>query len=285
MPSFPIVDTHVHLYDVDRLSYPWMAGAPAIASTHLVADFDEARGSVEVDTMVFAEVDVAAGRNVDEAAFVAELAASESRLKGMIACARVERGAAVADELDQMQGYKILRGIRRLIQSNPDPEFCIRPEFIEGVRLLPRYDLSFDICIYHHQLPAAIQLVRSCPEVQFVLDHIGKPGIKDGLVEPWKSGIRDLAALPNVVCKVSGVATEADHANWSREQLRPYIEHVIETFGFNRVMFGGDWPVLELAGKYPDWVAILDWIVEGSSDTEKRALYRDTAIRVYRLDA
>jgi L-fuconolactonase len=285
MPSFPIMDTHVHLYDVDRLSYPWMAGAPAIASTHLVADFDKARGSVEVDAMVFAEVDVAEGRNVDEAAFVAELAASESRLKGMIACARVERGAAVAEELDQMQGYGILRGIRRLIQSNPDPEFCIRPGFIEGLRLLPRYGLSFDICIYHRHLPAAIQLVRSCPEVQFVLDHIGKPGIKDGLVEPWKSGIRDLAGLPNVVCKVSGVATEADHANWSREQLRPYIEHVIETFGFNRVMFGGDWPVLELAGKYPDWVAILDWIVEGSSDTEKRALYRDTAIRVYRLDA
>jgi L-fuconolactonase len=143
--------------------------------------------------------------------------------------------------------------------------------------------LSFDICIFHHQLPNTLEMVRRCPEVSFILDHIAKPGIKAGLAEPWRRQVRELAALPNVVCKLSGVTTEADHANWTREQLRPYIDHVIDCFGFDRIMYGGDWPVSELAGKYTDWVNVLDWATEGCSSAEKRKLFRDNAIRAYRL--
>ncbi|HEY3145658.1 MAG TPA: amidohydrolase family protein, partial [Dongiaceae bacterium] len=147
-----------------------------------------------------------------------------------------------------------------------------------------RHDLVFDICIFHHHLPNAIKMVRQCPEVRFVLDHIGKPGIKAGLTDPWRQHLKELAALPNVTCKISGVSTEADHKNWTREQLRPYIAHTIDAFGFDRVMYGGDWHVLELAGTYPQWVEIVDWVVEGASAAEKRKLFRDNAIRDYRLD-
>lgn len=283
MPDFPIVDSHVHLYDPARLSYPWLAGVPAIARSHLPADFDRARGSIAVERIVFAEVDVAVGENIAEARFIAELAARDPRIQAIIACARLERGAAVAEELDIFAEIGRVRAIRRLIQNESDPDFCLRPDFIAGVRLLARHDWPFDICIFHHQLPQAIELVRRCPEVTFVLDHIGKPGIKAGLVEPWRSQITELARLPNVVCKISGVATEADHAHWTREQLRPYIEHCITAFGFDRVMFGSDWPVLTLAGSYPNWVGIVDWIVAAASADEKRKLFRDTAIRVYRL--
>ncbi len=283
MPAFPVVDSHVHFYDVARLSYPWLSGAPKIATAHLPADFDRARGAVAVDKIVFVEVDVADGQAVAEAQLVAGLAAADPRIQGIVARARLERGAAVAEELDALAEIGAVRAIRRLIQTQPDPEFCLRPDFVAGVRLLPRYGWPFDICVLHHQLPAATELARCCPEVSFVLDHIGKPGIKAGLVEPWRSRIAELARLPNVTCKISGVATEADHGQWTREQLRPFVEHCIAQFGFERVMFGSDWPVLELAGSYPDWVGIVDWIVASASEDEQRKLFRDTASRVYRL--
>lgn len=283
MPDFPIVDSHVHLYDTSRFSYPWLANVPAIAKNHLLAEFDRARGTVAVERIVFAEVDVATGQNIAEARFIAELANSDPRIQGIIAAARLERGTAVAEELDQLAAIGRVSAIRRLIQTQQDPEFCLRPDFIAGVRLLGRYGWPFDICVLHHQLPAVIELVRRCPEVSFVLDHIGKPGIKAGLVEPWQSEIIDLARLPNVVCKISGVATEADHAKWTRAELRPYIAHCLEQFGFDRVMFGSDWPVLELAGNYADWVSFVDEIVAAASEQDKRKLFRDNAIRIYRL--
>jgi L-fuconolactonase len=283
MPSFPIVDSHVHLYDPTVLRYPWMADQPALLRPHLLPDLDKAAGNVEILKAVFVEVDVEAGLKIGEAEWVSEQAASEPRIAAMVASANIERGAAARDELDVLAVHPALRGIRRLIQSEPDPEFCIRPAFVEGVRLLAEYDLSFDICIRHHQLASATELVRRCPDVQFILDHIGKPAIKDGLIEPWRTELRALSALPNVTCKISGVITEADHTGWNRDQLRPYIDHAIECFGFSRVMFGGDWPVIKLAGQYTQWIDIVDWIVEGCSAYEKAALYRDTATRAYRL--
>jgi predicted TIM-barrel fold metal-dependent hydrolase len=283
MPPFPIVDSHVHFYDTERFAYPWLSGVPSIAHRYLPADFSRACGDVVVDKILFAEVDIEDGRNIDEARFIGGLAAADPRIQGIVACARLERGLAVADELNALAELGKVRGIRRLIQTQPDPEFCLRSDFLAGIRMLPRYGWPFDLCVLHHQLPAAMDLVRRCPEVEFVLDHIGKPGIRAGLREPWQSQITELARMPNVVCKISGVATEAEHGRWTREQLRPYIEHCIEHFGFDRVMFGGDWPVLELSGTYGDWVGIVDWIVALASEDERRNLFRDTAIRVYRL--
>ncbi len=176
-----------------------------------------------------------------------------------------------------------MRGVRRLIQNQPDPDFVLQPDFIAAVKLLPKYNLSFDLCIFHHQLPKTLELVRRCPEVSFVIDHIAKPGIKAGLQNPWRQHLRQLAALPNVDCKLSGVTTEADHQSWTREQLRPYIDHVIDCFGFDRITYGGDWPVSELAGPYTAWPEVLDWATAGCTAAEKRKLFRDNALRIYRL--
>jgi L-fuconolactonase len=283
MPSFPIVDSHVHLYDPTLLDYPWMADHPDLLHPHLLADLDRAAGRERIDSAVFVEVDVAANLRLREAEWVADMAAAEPRIGAMVASADLERGSAVRDDLDVLSQHPALRGIRRLIQSEPDPDFCLRPLFIEGVRLLAEYGLSFDICIRHHQMPSATELVRQCPNVQFVLDHLGKPPIKDQILEPWRSNLRSLAALPNVTCKISGVITEADPANWNRDQLRPYIEHAITCFGFDRVMYGGDWPVINLGGTYEQWIEILDWVFAGCSSDEKSAFYRDTATRTYRL--
>ena len=283
MPDFPIIDAHVHLTDVKNLGYAWTKSAPVLNRSVLPADLFKAAAPVEIEKFVFVEVDVDMPQHVAEAEWIDGIAKSEPKLAGMVAALPLEQGNAVAGDLARIAGLKVARGIRRLIQNQPDPDFCVQPKFIEGLKLLAKHDLVFDICIFHHHLPNAIKMVRQCPEVRFVLDHIAKPAIKAGVSDPWRQHMKELAALPNVTCKISGVSTEADHQNWTREQLKPYIAHAIESFGFARCMYGGDWHVLELAGTYPQWVEVVDWVIEGASADEKRKLYRDTATRVYRL--
>jgi L-fuconolactonase len=285
MPDFPIVDAHVHLYDPGVIRYGWMKDKPALDQQHLMAQLDAARGPVELEALVWVEVGADPGQYLQEASFVDGLARADRRIRAMVAAAPLERGAAVTPDLEKLAAHDLTRGIRRLLQDEPDDAFCLRPGFVEGVRLLARHGLSLDICVYHRQLAGAVELVRRCPEVRFVLDHAGKPGIRDGLMEPWRTHIAELAALPNVWCKLSGLITEANHANWTREQLRPYIDHVIERFGFARVMFGSDWPVAEQTHRYDEWVEIVDQALVDASDDERRKLFRDCAIAFYRLDA
>lgn len=284
MPNFAIVDSHVHFWDPARVPLPWLAGVPALARPILPADLAAAQGPVAVDRLVFVEADVAPGRHLDEARWVASLTAVEPRLGAIVAHAPLEQGAAVEPDLAALAAMPLVRGVRRLLQGEPDDAFCLRPGFVEGVRLLARHGLHGEICIYHRQLAAAVELARRCPDTRLVLDHIGKPGIRDGLWQPWAAGIRALAELPNTVCKLSGLVTEADHAAWTPEQLRPYIEHVVACFGFDRLLFGSDWPVLSLASTYPRWVATLDAALAGASEAELRRLYRDNALAYYRLE-
>ncbi len=149
--------------------------------------------------------------------------------------------------------------------------------------MLPRHGLTFDICVKHWAMIFALELVRRCPEVHFVLDHIGKPGIKHGLREPWWGQIRELASHPNVVVKLSGVITEADHERWKPADVKPYVGHVLDCFGPDRVMYGSDWTFSELTHPYAAWVEILDDVLQGASENELRKIYRGTAIRTYRL--
>ena len=282
MPDFTIIDTHLHLSDPSRISYPWINSAPALNRPFTIDDYREACGDVEVEAMVFMEVDPNVDDRQEEIDFVCEVAATEPRLKGMIAQAPLEQGAAIRPELENLANNPLIKGVRRLLQDE-DVDFCLGTSFIEGVRQLPDFGIPFDICIYHRHLANVVKMVQQCPDVQFILDHIGKPGIKDGLLEPWKSDLKDLAALPNVMCKISGMTTEADMENWTRDDLRPYFDHVIECFGFDRVVYGGDWFVASLATTYPRFVETLDWAVAGCSDEELKKLYRGNAQKFYRI--
>ncbi len=283
MPDFPIVDAHVHLYDIQRLSYAWLSGAPKINRTYLLPDFDEACGPVEVDTIIFAEVAVDPGLHIEEAEFIRGLADRDSRLRGIVAHAPLENGVAVEADLHALKAIRGVCGIRRLIETERNPAFCLEPGFLAALRLLPKFGFSFDICVKHTALVYALELARRCPEVSFVLDHIGKPDIKNGLREPWFTQIAELAKMENVVCKLSGVITEANHASWSADEIKPYVAHVIEKFGFERTMYGSDWTVSELTHLYPRWVEIVDDVISGASYQEMRWLYRDTALQTYRL--
>jgi L-fuconolactonase len=175
--------------------------------------------------------------------------------------------------------------VRRLLQGEPDAGFCTRPQFVAGVRELARRGLVFDLCVYHFQLPAVIELVRAVPEARFVLDHIGKPPIARAVLEPWATYIRVLAGCANVVCKLSGVATEADHRRWAVADLQPYIGTVVECFGYTRLMFGSDWPVSLQAVSYARWVEIVEQAIAGGGPSARAQVFHDTAAATYGLDA
>jgi len=273
----------IHLLDTSRFKYSWASGAPKLGRDWTIHDLERAAKPYVIESMVFVEVDVDYPQHMDEAAWVQQLANNDSRLKGCVASLPLEEGPKLEADLETLSRLPVVKGIRRLIQNKSDVEFALRPGFLAATKLLPKFNYTFDICIYHHQFGNAIELVRRCPEVSFVLDHIGKPGIKDGLTQPWMRHIREMSELPNVMCKLSGVTTEADHASWTREQLRPYIDHVIDCFGFDRLMYGGDWPVAELAGKYTDWLEVLDWATSHCTAEERRKLFRDNGRRAYRL--
>lgn len=285
MPNFPIVDTHLHVWDPNHLNYPWLEGVPFLNKPYLLPDYNKATGPVQVEKMVFLECDVDKSQFLDEVEWVTELAAQDPRIQGIVANGALELGDGVRPYLEQLTKNPLVKGIRRIVQGEPDPEFSLRPDFVRGVQALPDYGLSCDLCIYERQLASTVKLVEQCPNVQFILDHIGKPQIVNHLMEPWRTELRKLAALPNVWCKVSGLVTEADHKNWTPADLRPYIDHVVECFGFDRVIYGGDWPVAFQATEYPRWVRTLEEAVAGASEAEMRALFRDNAIKFYRLPA
>lgn len=284
MPDFPIVDAHVHLWDPALLRIPWLDGNQTLARPFGLAQYAEQTAGVAIDAFVYLEVDVAPAYALTEARHVAALAAQDPRLQAVVAFAPLEDGARAHSYLDDLVRVSpLIRGVRRITQSEPDPAFCLRPGFIEGVRLLPRYGLSCDLCIAHHQLGPTIDLVRRCPEVNFMLDHIAKPGIRAGLDEPWRRQLAELAELPNVTCKLSGVITEADHQTWTPDQIAPYIAHALAAFGEDRVVFGSDWPVVLLAGSYRRWVDTLDQLTAHLGPAARRKLWAENARRFYRL--
>lgn len=280
MPRFPIIDSHLHLWDPRRLTYPWLF--PPLDRPFLPADFQAASAGIDIEALVFLECDAAIDQAFAEAQAVLAWAQEEPRIAAMVCNAALERGDAVRADLERLAGIEKVRGVRRIYQDQPDPAWCLRPDFVAGVRALADYGLTFDLCLKHPQLQATIGLADACPNVPMVLDHIAKPGIAAGLMQPWADQMRDLARRENVVCKLSGVATEAG-ADWTPETLRPYMDVALEAFGPSRIMFGGDWPVSTLRLTYPAWVALVDDLIRDLSETEQRQIYAETARAFYRL--
>ncbi len=224
MPSVPFVDTHVHLWDPMRLGYDWLAGNDTLDRRHELPEFAAATAGLPLESMVFMECAVNAGQALDEARWVTTLARLEPRLKGMVASAPLEQGEAVRPHLEALAELPLLRGIRRLLQSEAD-DFCLQPGFVTGARMLAEFGLSFDICIFHRQLANVIAFADKVETVPMILDHIGKPGIADGLVSPWAEEMRELARRPNVY--VAGFQTERGHACelvHNLQYLRPGVQ-------------------------------------------------------------
>jgi L-fuconolactonase len=280
MASAPYIDTHVHFWDQRVLPYPWLVEVPSIAGPHTPAELHAEAGNDFPAKIVFVEC---GAPGLDEVNWIAQLALREPRIAGIVAKIPVNAGPATTLAIAALKRQPLVRGVRHLIQDEADPNFCVRPEFLAGVRALGAAGLSFDICCRHHQLAAVARLVRECPDTRFILDHFGKPDIKGALRDPWCEQITALAALPNVDCKLSGLVTEANHAAWTIDDLRPYVNHVLATFGHGRLLFGGDWPVVKLAGTYARWLDTARALVSHLSPAAQSAVFHDNAVRVYRL--
>jgi L-fuconolactonase len=277
-----MVDSHVHLWDPTVFRMPWLDGNKRLNKPYGLAEYWEQTAGLPIEAFVYLQVEVRPAYGLLEARWAAERAAEDDRLKAIVAWAPLEDGTPCRTYLDALvQVSPLVRGVRRVTQFEADIAFTSSPGFIAGTRLLPEFGLSCDICIDHPQLPSAIALVRACPETQFVLDHIAKADIKGHLMEPWRRQMAELAALPNVCCKISGMVTEADHDHWTPDDLAPYVAHVLNVFGEDRVLYGGDWPVVLDASPYRRWADTLDTLTAHLSPEAKRKLWGENARRFY----
>jgi len=275
------VDTHLHLWDLSRLPYSWCAGIPTLNRSFLWSDYVAATAGCDIAKAVFMECDVDEPHALDEARQIQALAEAHPMIAGMIASARPER-PDFPQQLEALLALPKLRGIRRVLHVVPD-DVSQSALFAENLRLLAPHQLTFDVCAQARQLPIIADLVKKCPEVQFIIDHCGVPDVKGRAFDPWRADLAALAALPNTACKISGIVAYADAESWTVADLQPWVDHVIAVFGWDRVVWGGDWPVCTLATSFGGWhQATLD-LFQSATQDERDRLFRRNAERIYRV--
>ena len=279
-----LIDTHVHLIDLARLSYPWLADVESLNRDASHADYTRRARQLGITGALHMEVDVREDQMEAETAMIAELMQrSDSVLLGAIAACRPE-SSDFAAYLERQLDTPHVKGLRRILHTSPD-ELSQSTLFRQNIARLSGSRLPFDVCVDNRQLPLAIELVDECPDVQFVLDHCGVPNVKDHALQPWATHIADLARRPNVAAKISGVIAYGDGHNWSVDDIRPFVEQVIDAFGFRRVVWGSDSPVCTLGGPLASWVAALHTLLQSASPSEKSALFNENATRIWGLAA
>jgi predicted TIM-barrel fold metal-dependent hydrolase len=285
-----IIDTHQHLWDLAQFPYSWTSSQPALNRNYKLGDYYEATRDLTIAKSVHVEADVDVDFMIEETLHVITLAKSDDNpIAGVVAAARPEYDD-FRDYIDRIAGQRLLKGVRRILHTEPD-RLPATTTFVENVKSLEDYGLSFDICVLARQLPQAINLVKQCPNVNFILDHCGNPNLRSDAgeeeFERWRERLQEIASFPNVVCKISGIVVNADltgPTRWSAEALRPTVEHVIASFGWDRVMFGSDWPVCTLAASFKQWVEALSLLTQDAAEENRRKLFYENATRVYRLD-
>lgn len=272
-----LIDTHLHLIDLDRFSYPWLARVPALNQTITLGQYRCQAGPLGVDTALHMEVDVAEADIAAETAWAGGLGGP---IVGTVAACRPEQ-ADFAAQLDRLSALEGVRGVRRILHTEPD-ELGRSALFADNLRMLSSRQLSFDLCLLARQLPIGIRLADACPEVQFILDHCGVPDIAGQGLDPWRAHIIELARRPNVACKISGIVAYAG-PDWTVEDLRPYVEHCIESFGWQRVVWGSDFPVCTLTASLQLWIEATRTLIAGADPDDQKAFLSTNAMRLYKL--
>jgi predicted TIM-barrel fold metal-dependent hydrolase len=301
--AIPIVDTHQHLWDLAKLKLPWLKGDTPIHRSFVIKDYLEATRGLGVVKSVYMEVDVDPADHGAEAAYVLDLCGQAK----WPTCAAVLGARPGADGFRQyitrFKGSPYVKGVRQILPG-PGPEsqkrFFLEKPFLDGIRLLGELGMSFDVCIPPAGLPEAANLVGLCPDTRFILDHCGnadvkmimvaqRPGASEQAqaarryVDQWRRGIGQLAGHKNLVCKISGIIASVPKGNWGPDALAPIINHCLDSFGPDRVMFASDWPVCTLGAPLRDWVGALREIVRARSQSEQRKLWGENALRFYGL--
>ena len=273
------IDSHHHFWKYDPIEYSWMNEDMGV----LKRDYGPNELKKEIDEAgIDGVVSVQANQTLAETDALLDYAAKEDFIKGVVGwfpLAEENAAEVIAPYVDN----RLLKGVRHVVQDEPDDRFILGEDFNRGVSRLEEFGLVYDILIYERQLAPSIEFVDRHPNLVFVLDHVAKPRIRDNAMKPWADLMRQMAERPNVYCKLSGMATEADWENWTEEQLVRYVEVAFETFGSQRLMFGSDWPVALLAVEYQRWVAIVDDFISTLSADEQAAIWGETAARAYKL--
>lgn len=272
------IDAHHHLWRYSAAEYDWIDESMALLRRDFLA------GDLERELIpagVDAAVAVQARQTVEETQWLLQIAAQHESVAGVVGWVPlIDRGVGAV--LERFSGERKLKAVRHVLQGEPD-EYMLTPEFQHGIALLAGFDLAYDILVHERQLGSAIQLADRNPKQVFVLDHMAKPLIRARVQEPWGRLIRELAARPNVYCKISGMVTEADWATWSAASLAPYIDAALEAFGPRRLMYGSDWPVCLLASSYARWIGTVRQAVAHLSEDEQSWIMGRTAEQAYKL--
>jgi L-fuconolactonase len=273
------IDAHHHFWKFVPAEYGWISEVmSALQMDFLPADLKQELDRAAID----GAVSVQARQTVQETEWLLDLAEEHDFIKGVVGWVPLA-SSDVRETLDVFQERPKLKGVRHVVQDEPDPEFILRDDFNGGISALADYRLVYDILIYERHLPQTIQFVDRHPNQRFVLDHLAKPRAKERALEPWRTNIQRLAQRENVFCKLSGLVTEADWQGWTYEQLSVYLETATEAFGPKRLMLGSDWPVCLLAASYAKWYEVITQFCSRLSLDEQNRIYGGTAIQAYGL--
>lgn len=273
------VDAHQHFWRYDPAEYVWIGeGMERLARDYLPADL----APLLTAEGIAGSVAVQARQTIEETRWLLGLAAKHPAILGVVGWVDL-RSSDVGEQLREFAANPRFVGVRHVVQDEPDERFLLGEAFVGGLRQLHGFGLTYDLLLCPPQLPAAVELAGMTPEQPFVLDHLAKPLIKPGTLDPWQADLRALARHPNVSCKLSGLVTEAAWQGWRRADFAPYLEVALEAFGPKRLMLGSDWPVCLLAAEYPDVVGIVTDFVARLSDSEQALILGGTASRFYGL--
>ena len=289
MPNFPIIDTHLHIWDFNQLNYSAFKGHPLFGRSYQIEDYQRDCGELDIEAMVFlecyADFSSTDGQYIEEIKFVEESSKRDPRIRGIVPMAPVEWGASVETILEEMRdNHPAVKGIRRIIEFDKDPRaLALSGNFIEGVNRLAKFGYHFEINVNHTQMDIVKDFVKMVPDVRMILDHCGKPGIVEGAIEQYQNDVAELSKHPNLWIKLSDLPVEADHNNWTEDDIKPYIDATIESFGFDRTIYAGDYPICLQATTLSRWVEVLDEALSGCSHEELWNFYRENANKFYNL--
>jgi L-fuconolactonase len=273
------IDAHQHFWKYDATEYPWIGAGTVLERSWMPEDLRPILEGAGMDGCVA----VQARQSMEESRWLLDLAEEHSWIRGVVGWVDL-RSERVDEELGELMGRRGLVGVRHVVQDEVDEDFLGGGAFCRGVGKLAGYGLAYDLLIYARQLESAVRMVERFPEQRFVIDHLAKPEIRLGKLEGWREWMKEMGKFPQVMCKVSGMVTEARVGDWKAEDLRPYMEVVLEVFGVDRLMFGSDWPVCLLAADYGRVLGVVEGALEGFSAEDRAKIFGGNALRFYGLE-
>jgi len=283
MPTADLIDSHFHLWRLDRSQASGILADKRFKDDISWADYEAARGATSLAGAVAVQVTSGDGDGEPEVEFFESAAAHHPELKAIVAWAPLEM-EDVGEHLGRLARHSLVTGIRRNTQDEADPMFCAIPSFVDGAARLPDHGLVCDICARHWQLDGVIALARAVPQTTIILNHLGKPEM-GGDLAPWRSRMSALAELPNVHVKMSVVVHGEPSDSWVDDDVAPVVAHVLEAFGPERLLWGSNWPVAPLVTGYNDWLALAQKLTAHLSESERAGIFHDNAARLYRISS